>query len=227
MDAPKELALTDILKTVPKGSRILDVGFGDALFLKSLIPHGYKLAGTEVSSICIRNAQKTLDGKVTLIHGEHIPPGADVICCFEVIEHLENPLEFLESLPRSILYLSTPNPHRWFPEITKLLLGRPFYEKWDDPPNHLRRYERSELLVLLEESGYTSIEITSTKVQHHTILSSLVRRKNTDNYDDMRPKHPGITKTVRRLFIPITFLMSTILNLLNFKGGSYSVKARK
>ncbi len=226
MDAPKEIALWDITHKYPRGTRILDVGFGDALFLKSLVPHGYKLTGTEISSTCVENAYRILGDKAKLMCGGLLPE-TDIVCCFEVVEHVEDPLKFLKGLPGKALYLSTPNPHRWLPDITKKLFGRPIYEKWDYPPNHLRRFEVSEIRDMLYEAGYIRVNIYNTKVQHHNILSSIVRRRNTDNYDDMRPKYPYITRTIRKLLTPATITLSIIFNLLKFKGISYIIKAER
>ena len=229
MDVSKGLALKDILETIPMGSRIVDVGFGDAEFLKALSEHNFKLWGTEVSGACIDNAYQKLGDRATLIQsrGAGLFPEVDVTCCFEVIEHLEDPLEFLKKLPGGILYLSTPNPHRWLPEITRELFRRPIYEKWDEPPNHLWRFELGVLEDILEKSGWCNIQINTTRVQHHNILSSIVRRKNSDNYDDMRPKHPHITRAIRRCFTPITFIMAEVLTALDYKGVSYYIKAER
>ena len=226
MDAPKEITLWDITHKYPKGTRILDIGFGNAEFLKALCPYDYKLCGTEISPSCVENAYRILGNKVKLMCGELLPE-TDVVCCFEVVEHVEDPSKFLKGLPGKALYLSTPNPHRWLPEITKKLIGKAIYEKWDYPPNHLHRFEQSQLVDMLHEAGYKKVKVYNTKVQHHNILSSIVRRKNTENYDDMRPKHPHITGNIRKLLTPATIALSIVFNLLKLKGVSYMVKAER
>ncbi len=227
MDAPKVLALQDICKDCTEYAEILEIGFGDGSFLKALIKAGYGPLGVEVSEVCVERAKEDIPN-VFLVNAETISQfSGDVICCFEVIEHLEDPEGFIKRLPGQRLYLSTPNPNRWLPRLSGRFLGKSIYETWDYPPNHLHRFEQAELIGLLREGGYTEIEVKETPVELHTILTSIVRRGNSENYDDLRPMHPGITGMIRRALIPATFLIATALNMLGYRGVSYYVKASR
>ncbi len=229
MDAPKVLTLKDIFKNDPVYADILEIGFGDGSFLKALIEAGYDPLGIEVSKVCVERAIEHIpDANVFLVNAENVSKFlGDVVCCFEVIEHLEDPGEFIKRLPGQTLYLSTPNPNRWLPRLSARFLGRSIYESWDYPPTHLHRFEQADLVSLLRAGGYTDIEVKETRVELHTILTSIVRRGNSDNYDDLRPRHAGITGTIRRALIPATFLIATALNMLGYRGVSYYVKASR
>lgn len=226
MDAPKVLALQDICDSGASVD-ILEIGFGDGSFLRELIKAGYAPLGVEVSEICVERAKEDIPN-VFLVNAETVQGWVgEVICCFEVIEHLEDPGGFIKQLPGQRLYLSTPNPNRWLPRLSKHLLGRSIYETWDFPPNHLHRFQQADLIGLLRAGGYTEIKVKETPVQLHTILTSIVGRGNSENYDDLRPKHPGITGTIRRALIPATFLIASALNILGYRGVSYYVKASR
>lgn len=232
MDAPKELALRDIKKHFLKPTQILEVGFGKGEFLESLLCSGYiNLSATEVSYKCIKDFESKHKDEVELLfsnnpHFTEANSRVEVTCCFEVIEHLNDPATFLKTIPGKILYLSTPNPNRWLPVLTLKYLGRAIFERWDYPPNHLHRFTVSDLSSLLHNAGYSSLEIHSTKVDYHTLLRSIVPGgPNSENYDDMRPKYPWITSNIRRAATPITYVAAKALTTLKYFGISYYVKA--
>lgn len=79
----------------------------------------------------------------------------DLVCFYHVLEHLENPAEFLANIkkilnPGGYIAFSFPNPHR----LDLTLLKR---EKWDYPPHHLTRWNEKSTEYLLNKTGYTKI----------------------------------------------------------------------
>ena len=73
------------------------------------------------------------------------PHGFDTVTCFEVIEHLMNPLFLVKAIwlslkPSGVLYLSTPlhNPHGFFFNTTA----------------HFAEYKEESLVTLLEYGGF-------------------------------------------------------------------------
>jgi SAM-dependent methyltransferase len=73
--------------------------------------------------------------------------GFDVIACFEVIEHVEHPVELLKGIARQlradgVLYLSTPNG----PVVTSP-------DGVLSDPTHVREYSASEIGALLARAG--------------------------------------------------------------------------
>lgn len=232
MDAPKELALRDINKHFSKSTPILEIGFGRGEFLENLLHDGYiNLSATEVSCKCIEDFGSKHKGQVELLlsndpHLEQVVPRIEIACCFEVIEHLNDPSTFLKNIPGKTLYLSTPNPNRWLPTLTSKYIRKAIFEKWDYPPNHLHRFTISDLYSLLYKAGYITMNIYPTKVDYHTLLRSIVPGgPNSENYDDMRPKYPWITSNIRRAATPITYTAAKVLTALKYQGISYYVKA--
>jgi 2-polyprenyl-3-methyl-5-hydroxy-6-metoxy-1,4-benzoquinol methylase len=226
LESPKRLALADINTTLLKGEPVVDVGFGDGSFLQALSEHHYFPIGIECSDKAIQAARKVLPPHVTLLHSS-VPIQildtiqAKVYCCFEVIEHLESPTDFLRDMPGKVLYLSTPNPHRWLPTLT----GK--YEKWDYPPNHLYRFERDILERMLSEAGYNHIAIQKTPVEAHTLLRALPLRSNGENYDDIRPRFNPWTTVARLAALPATWPLARLMTLCGLQGVSWYVKAER
>ena len=78
---------------------------------------------------------------------ERIPGKYDIIFCFEILEHLFNPLFFLNNIKgcleeNGIIYLSTP---RQFPQFLKA-------------KHHYHEIETSRLMWLFEEAGLEIIK---------------------------------------------------------------------
>ena len=250
MDHPKKLALRDIRASLHGAGRILEIGFGDGGFLKSLCEAGYEVMGTETSGTLVQEAQRNLpQAKIFLADDPStLPDVFDAVCCFEVLEHLIDPVEMAKKVPSTVLYGSVPNPRRWYPSMT----GK--YEYWDHPPNHLWKFCLCEPIAadhhdshckltrtghlspgqqgmsirwLLQQAGYTRISVEPTLVQSHDLLRMIPIRKNVKNYDEMRSKGTKsfITSTARRMLQPITFPTASALNLFRAQGVSFYINA--
>lgn len=252
MDSPKILALHDIQSRLDETMRILEVGFGDASFVKELCDMGFSVVGTEVSEGMVKKAQEKVPQASILLSGDpsDLPYDFAAVCCFEVFEHLEDPEAFARKLPGPLLYASVPNPWRWYPRLT----GR--YEYWDFPPNHLWRYcacnaagpddhepgcklgdekqvapsqRAMSLRWLLQQAGYTKITMQPTQVQAHDLLRIIPIRRVSGDYDDMRrrSKLGLLTSAGRRMLIPATMPAAAVLNLLGQSGVSYYIRASR
>lgn len=83
-----------IIRKHKSSGRLLDVGCGEGYFLEYVERH-YDVYGVDVSEYCIREARhrtnraKLSIGSITYMDYED--ESFDVITCFDVLEHLENP----------------------------------------------------------------------------------------------------------------------------------------
>jgi len=150
------------VKRAGRRGLILDVGCGGGLFLRMMAERGHRVLGLDFS----------LSAASIAWHGKAIPavcgtlskpPVADGSCTavtmFHVLEHLYDPVEYLESARRvltddGVLILQVPNAACW----QLLLLG----ENWTglDIPRHLFDFKLGDLEILLDQCGF---EITRAK----------------------------------------------------------------
>ena len=137
------------------GSRTaLEFGFGAGWFLGALQAAGFDARGLEVADapVAVLRAKGFCVGRSASEWPAFRPT---LIACFEVLEHLEDPVGFLASLrhdfPAADVVLSVPDERRWF-----LLGGR---EAHDYPPNHLTRWSPLALRRALERAGFAYVGI--------------------------------------------------------------------
>jgi SAM-dependent methyltransferase len=215
VDLPKKLAVDDIKTTVPPDRRILEVGFGTGEVLKRLLRAGYSdIFGTELSRNMVERLaaeRPYLRERLFQTDDPRAVDGAEVVLCFEVLEHVKDPQELARRIPGSVLYASVPNPNRWYHALT----GR--YEGWDYPPNHLHRFTRDDLQRLLVEAGYSSVSIETMPMRAVDVLMPFTRRVNVADYDQMRA-----SRTWRRT---AAWPLARVFRGMGYEGGSLYVKA--
>lgn len=146
-----------LLRLIPKGSRILDIGCGLGGFVKYALEQGDDAYGIDFNDDYIHVGQKVLGlgerlilcGAADLHKISHFYGSFDLVTLFEVIEHVENPQQLIQNARKmlvrgGLLATSCPNEARWQPT------GRIFA---DYPPHHLTRWRPDTLRRFLEKQG--------------------------------------------------------------------------
>lgn len=155
--------LLERLEPFRRTANLLDVGCGDGHFLSVARDRGWKVHGTEYTAeavnVCAAKGIQTFHGSLSSAPLDQVK--FDVITSFEVIEHLQHPLEevkamFLLLRPGGACYLTTPN----FNSVSRRLLG----PRWTviEYPEHLSYFTRSSLRRLFVESGFRYAKSSST-----------------------------------------------------------------
>lgn len=153
-------ALKDVLPSNTAFS-VLDVGAGDGAFLEVLYNHGYKdIVGVEPSSAPVEAAKKQIK---PLIRNELYSPqpfegrGFDLVTCFQTLEHLYEPKQFLESVikvlkPGGRLVVADHN----FRSLSTLLMRSksPIFDI-----EHLQLFSKKSLQALLEKVGLSDVRV--------------------------------------------------------------------
>lgn len=140
---------------------VLDVGCGGGLFLRELgLPEAQRV-GLDFSPNAAAVAWKTngVPAVCGALPRAPFRPGTfGLITMFHVLEHLYDPLTYLEAArellaPGGRLIVQVPNSACW----QFLLLG----ERWNglDIPRHLLHFKERDLVNLLEYSGYEVLRV--------------------------------------------------------------------
>jgi SAM-dependent methyltransferase len=158
-----------LLKAFPKGGSILDVGCASGYFLESL-GEQWGRYGLEIFHVAAQRARAR--GKISIHECDIASAGFasgsfDVVCTFDVVEHLSEPMSFFQEVRRVL------KPGGW------LLLGtgdsRSFGARLSGRrwaylaiPEHLSFFNARSLRDALRKAGFSQIDFTRI---HHGQMS--------------------------------------------------------
>ena len=119
-----EYAMDVILDNCPGKGHVLDLGSGSGAFTKRLQNHGFITTSVDLSldTFALGSESYELDFN-TDFAATLAGKSYDAIVALEVIEHLENPLQFLRQLkliagPETIILVSFPNLYLYYSIVT-------------------------------------------------------------------------------------------------------------
>jgi 2-polyprenyl-3-methyl-5-hydroxy-6-metoxy-1,4-benzoquinol methylase len=123
---------------IERNSKLLEIGCGSGKFLQSISEITPDVCGLELNSLIAEKAKaKGLDVKSQLIEDFALEntESFDVVCAFQVLEHINTVNSFLESAlkllkPKGKLIFSVPNNEPYFQRFSK-------YEVLNLPPHHM------------------------------------------------------------------------------------------
>ncbi len=137
------------LKTVPTG-KLLEIGCGAGALLHDLARMGFAVQGLETSDEARSKAEKIAQ-QTRPPHGVHAAPQAgwdayfDVICAFDVLEHIEDDHAALDQWLQ------------WMTPQGQIILSVPAHRsRWgagDEWAGHWRRYDRQDIRQLIQSHG--------------------------------------------------------------------------
>ncbi len=130
----------------PKVESILEIGCGRGA-LGSILARSYRYTGLEPDAEAYHVARATIDGVFPLREDEYeSADGFDLVCAFEVLEHIEDDEAALRAWRRRVrgrgwLMISVP-------------AGEHRFGATDQRVGHVRRYSRERILGLLGRTGF-------------------------------------------------------------------------
>lgn len=160
-----ELRRSFLLAAVREGDRALDLGCGEGDFTAELERAGARAIGVDVAEAALvraRSRHPELDFRLTAIEGP-LPfedNRFELVWASEVIEHVPDTARWLSEVRRVLvpggqLLLSTPSHGR-----VRVALGG--IERFSEPVgDHLHLYTRSSLVTVLNEFGFSEVEVRS------------------------------------------------------------------
>ncbi len=224
--------LLNLLAHHTRGKDILDVGCGMGAFVDTCTSAGWNPQGIDLSKPAVEIAQsfglpvKNLDFFCDSIR----PKSFDVITMFEVIEHLPDPVSFLQRAeavvkPGGLVYLTTPN----FGSIDRRVLGK----EWSAiHREHLTYFTPSTLKTAVKaSSGFLIERLETHNLSTHSIKSlthsfwgnsSNERALSTASNDESIRSLMYSSRSVRK----IVQLSNFLLNLIG-RGNTIKVLLRR
>ena len=142
--------------------RLLDVGASAGFFVEQALNAGFDAYGVELSTEAVSSApsrvrERLTVGDVNALSLEQTAP-FDVVTAFDLIEHVFDPVAFLEEIrriarPGALLVITTPDAGH--------LLRHVLRARWPmfQPMQHTVLFSRRGLRLALTKAGYTDVEI--------------------------------------------------------------------
>ncbi len=236
----RRMFLTGISKT------LIEVGASQGAFLYLTKEIGYQVQGYEIASKSVEYGHNNF-GLVDSLKKEFLQENndpkncVDVVCAFEVLEHTENPFEFIQICrswlkPNGTLFLSVPNGERLAVRLGKR-------EKQDQPPHHLMSWTKKSMELFLSiENFYKPIVFTS-KITHSDIFTMLlpsIAAKRASELGSLRAVSVNQTESTLNdslkdsgsmlnsaLFKKCILLLISFINLVPKLGTRLVVKTQK
>lgn len=154
-------------------NRIIDVGCGIGYFLECAIEQKWDAHGTEYTEktieICNNKGIKMQQGELNV--SNYQSNMFDVVTSFEVIEHINNPLDeimkFRKILRKNgLLYITTPN----FNSLLRYFLKNNYTVI--NYPEHLSYYTPKSLKKLLKDNGFKIVSCQTTGISLTRLLKT-------------------------------------------------------
>ena len=157
-----------LLRLLPPGARVLDVGCGSGWFAAALRDAGFAVVGIDVAAEALRRARERASGVefVLTAEGEELPfesASFGAAWLGEVLEHVQDGIGLLEEVARVLepggsLVVSTPD-HPWALRA-RFAVSRPAFERHFDPrSDHVRFFTAASLRTLLEVCGFEDVAV--------------------------------------------------------------------
>lgn len=153
--------LRHLLPLLPSKGRLLEIGCANGLFLKAALELGFEdVRGVEPGEDSIRAADPAVRGKIvnSLFRADLFPPESfDVICCFQVLDHLLDPGAVFRDAAKllrkgGLILLLNHNIRSWLPRV----LGErcPMYDI-----EHIYLFDKWTVAQLLQKNGFEVIGV--------------------------------------------------------------------
>lgn len=154
-----------LLRSLPRGARVLDVGCGRGVVLGALADRGIEVHGVEVDADATRGADPRAHIRIAprLADAGYAADSFDEVLIWHVLEHLHDPRGTLEEVHRILrpggrLVVAVPN----FSSLQARWSGAAWFHL--DLPRHLYHFPLRALVGLLEDLGF------AVESEHHFSL---------------------------------------------------------
>lgn len=196
------------LKQLPPGGNILEVGCGTGTFMEHIAGKGFSITGLELNDAAVAVCKsKGLNVYNELLekHIENNTGKYDVICSFQVLEHVYDVRSFINCClqclkPSGKLILAVPNNDPWYYKYDKLHL-------MNLPPHHSGLWNRKVFERLPDFFSLTTDKILFEPLYNRLqfLNTWLLHKKYIKLHGLVKKLPPGI---VNRLLWPLQWFIN-------------------
>jgi SAM-dependent methyltransferase len=202
-----------LISQYKSGGALLDIGCSSGGFLSTVKGSVWKLYGIEMEESTAQRARATTGAEVFVgdaVAAPFLPASFDVITCFDVLEHVYSPREFLTKVrewlkPGGIYYAMMPNIDSWE--------ARLFGSHWFglELPRHLGHFSPRSLRYLMNELGFEEVCVKTPAVSYIErsagyVGSSLLEKLGFSPTPQSRPKPRGVLQRIVRKGLRMTVI---------------------
>lgn len=154
------------LATYIKGRELLDVGAGPGYLCKIARDQGWSTSGIEVSAKALRIGREYLSTRYVELAA--VPPtSVDLITCHHILEHVEGPKEFIQTLrsklkPGGVIAVHVPHqePLTAFIQNKLFTNGEKYCQLY--APEHISGFSKGSLRNTFELFGFETLRVRTS-----------------------------------------------------------------
>jgi len=218
----------------PEGT-LLDIGCSSGGFLSTMKGGAWELYGIEMEESTAERARIATGAKVFVgdaIDAPFLPATFDVITCFDVLEHVYNPRQFLLKVfewlkPGGIFYAMLPNIESWEAQF----FGTYWYGL--ELPRHLSHFSPRSLRYIMTSLGFEEVYFATPRISYAErsmgyVCSNILEQIGFSPTPQAKPKTRSFAwKAVRKgMRVGILTPLAQLASLAN-AGPSMEVAFRK
>lgn len=173
----------EVMRRLRHGKTFMEIGAADLTLTRELLDRFERGLALDFTDDLLQSYEKLpagekarLDISNVNVMTDEVPGDFDCVVACEVIEHVEDDAEFMRRIFASLV----PGG--------QVILSMPAKAKYwtvhDELVGHLRRYEKADLMRMLEDAGFVDVEVTAYGYPFINWLSRLrvwlARRTMTD-----------------------------------------------
>lgn len=208
------------LESINTNDKVLDVGCGTGNFLMRIKDKTNQATGLELNENAVNECRKkglAVFNEMIQDHAKTHEDYYDVICMFQVLEHIYDVRSFLEASLKALkkggkLIIGVPNNEPYF-------LGYDKYSTLNLPPHHMGLWNKK---VFMELSKLFNLKILDTKydIKGKIIAEAYVRAKYLAGIKSLPGKHSIKEKIQMSLVSLLTLPVTIIKKITNRLNGS-------
>jgi len=220
--------LLDTFEQYRGSGNILDIGCGQGDFLVEAKKRNWKVYGTEYSRAAVKLCKER---DINMYQGELNQESFsgldfDVITSFEVIEHINNPNDFMSEANNKLrksglFYCTTPNFNSILRNFEKSKFKMICY------PEHISFYTKQSIKHLGKSHNFHSIKTQTTGIDIGRLKNAFKKDKQIHNAHENRVRFKQTNETIRNLASsnPVVGIVKNIINfLLSIAGKGDTLK---